>query len=148
MLLKFGNITNINDIGQVKVKIPDLDDFTTEYLPLIVSNAKDDEENKTIDIDSFVAVILNDDLIDGVCLGAVNTKPGKDRNVWSHKFSDGSIFSYDRKSSKFSADVKGIAEIKASQMTIKGPFNVDGPITSTADISDAAGSMNEIRARL
>lgn len=118
--LHFGYVTNIDSNGRVRVIIPDLDDFTTDYMPVLRSKAKHDKDGNTLDINEEVALLLNQNGDCGVILGAVSSDstalPYTDRDKKYYEFKDGTKFEYDRKEHKYSANIKGNVSVKAKNI--------------------------------
>ncbi|MDD3236802.1 MAG: hypothetical protein PHV37_01735 [Candidatus Gastranaerophilales bacterium] len=132
--LKFGNVINIDDYGRVRVNIPDMDNFETDYLPVIKQKSKNDKDGNFLDIDEEVSLIYDDETDDGVVLGAVNTDSSPlaifDRNKKYFTFSDGTHIEYDKSTHHLKADVKGSAEIIATNVNITGNLIVTGDVTA------------------
>ena len=144
-MLVFGHITNYDDAGRVVVEL-DETGFKTDFIPIIVTNSEKDNSGSPIDINSFVAVILDEtNPLNGVCLGAVNTLPRKSVDKLYHEFSDGTLLEYDRAEHKLQADVKGEIEVTASKTTLNGDLYINGNIVCSKDVSDKKGSMQAIR---
>lgn len=72
MLLKYGYITNFNEANEVIVKLDDMDGFTTDYIPFVVHNLC--FKVQPIKLNALVAVLLDDNCQQGVCLGYVNSQ--------------------------------------------------------------------------
>ena len=72
MLLKYGYITNFNKSNEVIVKLDDMDGFTTDYIPFVVHNLC--FKVPPIKLNALVAVLLEDNCQQGVCLGYVNSQ--------------------------------------------------------------------------
>lgn len=72
MLLKYGYITNYNEDNEVIVKLDDMDGFTTDYIPFVVHNLC--FKVQPIKLNALVAVLLDDNCEQGVCLGYVNSQ--------------------------------------------------------------------------
>ncbi len=147
--LLFGYVTNIDANGRAAVKLPELDDWVTDFLPVIKSKSRQDKEENPLDMDEEVAVIFDDEKQQGVILGAINTDSSPlalfDRNKAYYTFSDGSHFEYDKATHKASADVKGEVELKATKTTHIGDLYVNGNIYCSKDVSDKKGTMQAMR---
>lgn len=144
-MLRFGHITNIDDCGRVIVE-DDETGFKTDYIPFLVSNSEKDKSGNTIDINSFVAVILDDvNPMNGVCLGVVNTAPRRSIDTNYHEFSDGTYFGYDRAEHIFKVDVKGEIQTSATKATHEGDLYVNGNIYCAKDVKDKTGTMQAMR---
>lgn len=144
-MLRFGHIVRFGDCGRVIVEF-DEDGSETDEIPMLVSNSLKDESGDTMDIGSFVAVILDDENpMMGVCLGVVRTTPRKSINKKYHEFEDGTTIEYDRETHKLTSDIKGEISVSAEKTTLTSPLNVEGNITSNKDISDKNGTMQAIR---
>lgn len=149
MEMLFGNVINICDNGRVRVKFPSRDNLPSQPIPVLKSKSKNDKIGNILDIDEEVVCIMDDNCEDGVCLGAINTDESPlviiDKDKTYHTFADGTHFEYDRKNHIFTGDIKGYANITAEAVHVKGDLIVDGDITSTGDIFDKNGSMQEMR---
>lgn len=144
-MLMFGRITNYDDCGRVVVESEETG-FKTDFIPILVSNAEKDTSGGTIDINSFVAVLLDDiNPMNGVCLGAVNTLPRGSIDKKYYTFKDGTHFEYDRAEHVLSADVKGEINASAAKTTLDGDLYVNGNIYCSKDVSDKKGTMQSIR---
>ena len=148
MQLRFGNICNIEGF-RARVELPDEDYAKTDWLPILVSNSLSNQENNPIDIQTPVAVLLDESGQDGVILGAIYTDSNPPAVVDSTKkyyhFKDGSHFEFDPNTSKFTADIKGEASIKAVKTTFEGDVDVIGNITATKEKKNKKGSMQAVR---
>lgn len=144
-MLVFGHITNYDDCGRVVVEL-DETGFKTDFIPVLVSNSEKDKSGSPIDINSFVAVLLDErNPMNGVCLGVVNTSPRKSVDKFYHEFSDGTLFEYDRAEHKLIADVKGEINTTAAKTILNGDLYVNGNIYCAEDVSDKNGTMQSIR---
>lgn len=144
-MLVFGHITNYDDCGRVVVEL-DETGFKTDFIPVLVLNSEKDKSGSPIDINSFVAVILDEtNPMNGVCLGVVNTLPRKSVDKLYHEFSDGTILEYDRAAHILTADVKGEINATATKMTLNGDLYVNGDINCSKDVSDKKGTMQAMR---
>lgn len=148
MRLRFGNICNIDGF-RARVELPDEDYIKTDWLPVLVSNSLSNQENNPVDIQTPVAVLLDESGQDGVILGAIYTDSNPPVIVDSakkyYRFKDGSHFEFDPNTSKFTADIKGEGYIKCTKMTHEGDINVIGNIIATKEVSDKKGTMQAIR---
>lgn len=144
-MLRFGHITNYDECGRVVVQF-DENGAKTDYIPMLETNSSKDESGNTIDINSLVAVLLDDmNPMCGVCLGVVRTTTRKSVNKKYHQFQDGTNLEYDRETHILAADVQGTINAAAADTVLESPLNVKDSITSTNDISDKKGSMQAIR---
>lgn len=147
--LLFGYVTNVDDNGRAAVQLPELDNWVTDFMPVLKTKSKNEKENNALDMDEEVAVLFDDAKQHGVILGAINTDTSplviKDRNKVYHTFADGTAFEYDRGAHKASADIKGEAAVTTQKTTHTGDLYVVGNIYCTKDISDKKGSMQAMR---
>ncbi len=124
--LRYGLIEEINeDKYLVKVKLLDLDDMITHWLPLPASVTQDDKNQDTIDIGTQVALLLDSRGEEGIIIGAVysdeDPPPAPSKDKWHRKFKDGTIIEYDRSAHILKVDAQGEITVKAS-----GPVKVEG----------------------
>ena len=142
-MLHKGYVTNIDNNGRVRVKFPELNGMVSDYLPVIKSHSKNDKDGNFLEIDEEVYCAMDEHCEDGIVLGAYNTDssplPINDRNKKYYTFSDGTHIEYDKSTHTLTADVKGIANIKAKTVVIDGDLIVNG------NVSDKAGTMQKIR---
>lgn len=146
--LYFGYVTNIDQNSRVCVHIPDLN-YTTGYLPCTKSHSKYDKDGSFFDINEEVALLLNNDGIDGLVIGAINTEqsplPSSDRFKKYYIFTNGTKFEHDRQKGDTTADIKGTLSIKTLKTTHDGDLYITGNIICNGDISDKKSSMQTIR---
>lgn len=147
--LLFGHITNIDSNGRAAVLLPELDNWVTDFMPLIKSKSKNDKENDPLCIDEEVAVLFDDEKQHGVILGAINTDSSplviSDRNKVYRTFKDATHIEYDKAAHVVKADIKGEVNITAQKTTHTGDLYVTGNIFCSKDITDKNGSMQSMR---
>ncbi|PIQ25425.1 phage baseplate assembly protein V [bacterium (Candidatus Blackallbacteria) CG13_big_fil_rev_8_21_14_2_50_49_14] len=146
--LRYGLIEEFDEeTYQVKVRLPDLDDMLTHWLPLPVSVSQDDKALDTVDIGTQVALLLDTRGEEGIIIGAVyseeDTPPVKSKDKFHRKFKDGTVIEYDRSEHKLKVDAQGEITIKATgpvtvegqNVTIKGILvTIDAPLTKVNNI--------------
>lgn len=123
------------------------DGIVSGWLPLIVSKALKDKHYYMPDINEPVACLMDENLEDGVILGATyngNAVPGtaQGKDVTSIEFEDGTLISYDRSASKLSIKCVGKVEIETPDAEIKGPLKVTGNISANGEVTARATSLN------
>lgn len=147
--LLFGYVTNIDKNGRAAVKLPELDEWVTDFLPVMKTKSKNEKENNMLDMDEEVAVLFDDEKQHGVILGAINTDSSplliSDRNKAYKTFADGTHLEYDKSSHVLSANVKGEMQLISKKTIHTGDLYVTGNIICSKDITDKKGSMQEIR---
>lgn len=147
--LLFGHVANIDTNGRVTVNLPELDNYVTDYLPVIKSKSKNDKEGTFLEIEEEVAVIFDVEKKDGVVLGAINTDESpliiSERSKKYYTFSDSTHFEYDKAEHKAVANINGTAELTTQKTLHTGDLYVDGNIFCTKDVSDKKGSMQAMR---
>lgn len=114
--LYYGNIDQIGDAnkseekGRYRVRL-NADDIVTGWIYPLKKNTKDNVDDYSYDEQEAVAVLMNENMREGVILGALNTKanPPKetDVDIQQFQFKDESYFRYDRKNHKFDVYIKG-----------------------------------------
>jgi phage baseplate assembly protein V len=101
--LKFGLVDAVDEQRmRVRVRLPDLDNLVTAWLPVLTRKSLRDKDYWLPDIEEHVAVLLDANGDDGVVLGALFSQadppPVTSRDKWHKRFSDGAEFEYDRSS--------------------------------------------------
>lgn len=116
--LKFGTVSASRP-GFARVRLPDLDNMRTMWLPIAYSKTQDDQACWTYDTGEQVAVLLDARGEDGVILGAIyssaDTPPVTDPNKFAIRFKDGALLEYDRATGVLA--VTGVRRIEAEAST-------------------------------
>lgn len=147
--LEYGYVTNIDELGRVKVMLPAKDNFVTDFLTTPKAKSRYDKDGSFFDINEEVAVLFDDEKGDGTVLHAINSDTSpliiKDRNKKYFTFLDQTHFEYDRAQHKALADLKGTLDIKTLKTTHIGDLYVEGNIICAKDITDKKSSMQAMR---
>ena len=125
--LKFGTVSAVDEqTMRVRVRLPDLDNLRTDWLPVLTRKSLRDKDYWLPDVGEHVAVLLDANGDDGVVLGAIfsdaDTVPVVSRDKWHRRFDDGAQVEYDRAAHHYSVDVPASGTITlrcgASAITI------------------------------
>lgn len=135
--LKFGTVSAVDEKScRVRVRLPDLDNLRTAWLPVGVRKTKADKDYWLPDIGEHVAVLLDGRGEDGVVLCAIysdaDSVPVVSRDKWHRKFADGTTLDYDRKAHQLTVNcVGGITVVAAGSVLVQAPsVTLDTPITT------------------
>ncbi|VVD98251.1 baseplate protein [Pandoraea communis] len=133
--LKFGTVSASRP-GFARVRLPDLDNMRTMWLPIAYPKTQDDQACWTYDIGEQVAVLLDVRGEDGVILGAIyssaDTPPVTDPNKFAMRFKDGALLEYDREAGVLAVTGVRRVEVEAStEILLKAGAKV------TLDTADA-----------
>jgi len=114
-MLRFGYITEI-DPSKCYARVTFMDDgIVSAPLQIITLGALNNKFFHMFDINEQVAVLMDEDSVEGVILGAVfndGTNPdGGDKDVFRVKFSDDSFIDYNRDTHEYNVNVKGKVNI-------------------------------------
>lgn len=117
--VKFGTVSASRP-GFARVRLPDLDNMRTMWLPIAYPKTLDDQVCWTYDIGQQVACVLDARGEDGFIAGAIysdaDTPPTTDPNKFMVRFKDGALIAYDRASHVLTVSggvVKVIVEVGA-----------------------------------
>lgn len=136
--LKFGTVSAVDEkTMRVRVRLPELDNLRTAWLPVLARKTKRDKDYWLPDLGEHVAVLLDARGEDGVVLGAIfsdaDAVPVTSRDKWHRRFADDTELEYDRSSHVLT--VKGgiqkvIVEVGAEILLKAGAkVTVDAPDT-------------------
>lgn len=149
--LRFGLVEEVDETNYLlKVKLLDLDDMITHWLPLLAAQTQGDKSYDLPEVGTQVAMLLEPTGVDGVVLGAVYSEedmpPVSDGKKWHKRFNDGTFFEYDKTSKVLKVDAQGEITVKASgPVTLEGPaitlkaeqIILDAPMTLTKSLTVA-----------
>lgn len=160
-MLRFGNITEFDPAkGYARVRFLD-DEIVSDWLQVIVSNSLQNKYFHSFDVNEQVACLMDENLEDGVVLGAVfsdSISPdGGSKDIVRVKFSDDSSIEYNRATHEYNIDIKGkiniksdsevnietqvakidaeMVDITATNISITGETEIDGDLNVTGDIT-------------
>ena len=114
--LKFGTVSAVDEqTMRVRVRLPDLDNLRTDWLPVLTRKSLRDKDYWLPDVGEHVAVLLDANGDDGVVLGAIysdpDTVPVISRDKRHVRFGDGTWIEYDRAEHKLQIHCVGDIEI-------------------------------------
>jgi phage baseplate assembly protein V len=136
--LKFGTVAAVDEQTlRVRVRLPELDNLRTAWLPVLARKAARDKDYWLPDLGEHVAVLLDARGEDGVVLGAIFSEadavPVASRDKWHRRFADDTELEYDRASHVLT--IKGgiqqvIVEVGATILLRAGSkVTIDAPDT-------------------
>lgn len=154
--LKFGIIEEVDEVRvRFKVRLPDMDDMVTHWLPMNVTQSLSDKSYDLPDIGTQVSLLLDEHGLEGVILGAIYSEedppPVQDKNKFHKRFSDGTSIEYDKTLKKLVIDVQGaqplqsFIEIKSNNLiTIQADLGIvlDAPISTIKGNLKVMGSIS------
>lgn len=120
-MLKFGRISDRQTNGTVRVKFAE-DNFVSSWISVIYPQSKSNKEIWPLDINTYVACLMDSGCENGVCIGACytdadQTSSGTSLDMWTKEFSDGSKISYNTTSNllKF-ANPNGVIQFNGGDL--------------------------------
>lgn len=125
--LKFGIVSALEVAShRVRVRLPDLDDLETHWLPVLTLRSHRDRIEHLPDVGEHVAVLLDPRGEDGVVLGAIysarDPAPGGGPDITSARFGDGTEVEYDRAAHRLTIRSVGDIEIVSdTHITLRAP---------------------------
>ncbi len=140
---------------KAKIIIKEFDDFETNWLDVPQLFTVNNKSGYTPEIGTLVSAVLSDDMTEGAILGAIynsiDTPPKEFEGAEFFKFSDGvEIYHIPDSNQLFiTADVLclNVNELHVTgDIKAQKTLQADGNISSKMNVSDAMGSMVEIRA--
>ncbi|HFK2230406.1 TPA: phage baseplate assembly protein V [Pseudomonas aeruginosa] len=169
--LEFGDVAAVDYAScRVRVRLDERDGLVTYWLHVPQRHTQGTKARPLMpEIGEQVAVLLEDDGVEGVVLGGVYSTaeppPVTDADVHYVRFSDGTSVVYDRRTHQLTVEcVGGIAvkcegtlsveagqpitvsapavAIDARQTTIEGNLQVNGDVNAAGAVMDAKGNSN------
>lgn len=125
--LRFGIVTAVDAAThRVRVRLPDLDDLETYWLPVLAARTHRDRFEHLYDVGDHVAVLLDPRGEDGVVLGAIysarDPAPGGSPDITRATFGDGTSVEYDRAAHRLTIRCVGDIEIVSdTHITLRAP---------------------------
>jgi phage baseplate assembly protein V len=125
--LRFGIVTAVDAAThRVRVRLPDLDDLETYWLPVLAARTHRDRFEHLYDVGDHVAVLLDPHGEDGVVLGALysarDPAPGGGADITAARFADGTVVEYDRAAHRLTIRCVGDIEIVSdTHITMRAP---------------------------
>lgn len=109
-MLRFGHITEIDPAkGYARVTFLD-DEIVSAWLQIVVLGALKNKFFHMFDINEQVAVLMDEDSVEGVILGAVfndGNQAGGNKDAVRVQFEDDSFIEYNRSTHEYNINVKG-----------------------------------------
>ncbi len=147
-MLKFGIVTNIDEKqANARVQFQDSDGIPSFWLPVLQAKTYKDKFYILPDIGEHVACLMDENLEDGVILGAIYSEqdacPVVSKDKFKIKFNDSTEIEYDR--------VEHILNIICPTINIQGIINHTGlflnsaGVMSEGEVIDHTGAMQAIR---
>lgn len=115
----FGTVSAVDAATcRIRVRLDDRDGLQTHWLHVPQRNTHDNKHRSLPDLNGHVAVMLAANGVDGVYLGAIYSSaeppPITDADTEYVRFSDGTVVSLDRKTSRFCLHCSGPVEVFAA----------------------------------
>jgi phage baseplate assembly protein V len=120
------------------------DGIVSDWLPMAVTNSKDNKYTFAFDINEHVCCLMEDNMSNGVILCAIydsTNEAGGNKDKVKITFSDGGSVEYDRASSKLTIDTSGEVDITASKVKITGDLEVSGEVKAQGNIESTTGNL-------
>ncbi|HGM5016212.1 TPA: phage baseplate assembly protein V [Pseudomonas aeruginosa] len=169
--LEFGDVEAVDYAScRVRVRLDERDGLVTYWLHVPQRHTQGTKVRPLMpEIGEQVAVLLEDDGVEGVVLGGVYSAaeppPVADADTHYIRFSDGSSVTYDRKAHQMAVQCVGAVTLKCTgpltveagqsvmvkapavtldtpQTTLQGNLQVNGNINATGAVMDAGGNSN------
>jgi phage baseplate assembly protein V len=151
--LRYGCVTAVDAAAaRVRVRLPDLDDLETFWLPVLVPRTHRDRWEVMPDVGDHVALLLDARGETGVVLGALysarDPAPGGASDITRVTFADGTVIGYDRTAHRVTATVRGAVTIvtdgpvtiESPRVTCTGEVVVDGRLTARGGMAISGGT--------
>jgi phage baseplate assembly protein V len=167
-MLRFGTISEVDgDKGLVRVQFEDAG-IVSAWLPMIQKGTKGNRYFAVPDKQEHVAVLMDENSENGVCLGSIYSSaelPGsvKGKDVAGVLFSDGTVIKYDRASKTLTvsgpdyinvqceqANIEAEAvTIEATDINLTGDVHIDGnlDISGTTQGDGSISTKGEVTAK-
>lgn len=161
--LEFGIVSALDyQTCRIRVRLDSRDGVESYWLHVLQRNTQGTQRRPLMpELNEQVAVLLDEDGVDGVWLGGIYSRaeppPVVDEDTDLVRFSDGTEVAYDRAAGKLQVLCVGAIDIQAvgpmrfkapevtldTQLTtMKGDLQVDGNVNAAGTVMDAGGNSN------
>lgn len=154
MIFQKGIITEVNESDYTaKVKLVDMQDIETDFLPIITPVAIGNKNYNLPKENSLVICLMQHQGQEGVIIGSlyndIDNPPAKQKHIFKQEFEDGSYIEYNNSTGVLSIDAKQNIKIKtqntielASQTNVKIKDNIE--LTGNVKINGSLDVLNKI----
>lgn len=129
-MVRFGKVSQINKEKQtVQVLFEDLDETTSNDLPIIYPHTLKNRVVKLPQINEEVVCIFSEGGSDGFCIGSYANSSMTPGTRERFEFEDGTVLEYDTAAHHLLADIKGTATLKGESIILNGATTLEGDVT-------------------
>lgn len=148
MNIQVCEIVEIKENYRARVKLLNLDDIETDFLPILAPVAIGNKTYNLPKVGSLVLAVFSKNANEGFIIGSIyNNKdsvPVKNKDVFMQEFEDGGFIKYDNSTGNL--DIKTSKNINLNANTkikITGDLEVTGSISTSANL-DVKGNISSI----
>ena len=140
-----GIVSEVDDAKhRLRVKFPALENFESDWLPMLTLAAGGNQFYSLPDEGELVACMLDAHGETGIVLGAIYNEqdptPASSREIWMKKFSNGTVIQHDRTSGDILVKTSGKLTVDAPDSFFKGNVTVETQLTYLGGMAGSGGS--------
>ncbi len=130
LMVRYGKVSQVNKEKQtVQVLFEDLDQTTSNDLPIIYPHTIKNRVVKLPEINEEVVCIFSEGGSDGWCVGSYANYSMIPGTLERFEFEDGTVLEYDTVAHHLLANIKGTATLKGENIILNGATTLDGDVT-------------------
>lgn len=129
-MVRIGKVSQVNkEKRTVQVLFEDLDQTTSNDLPIVYPHTLKHRVTKLPDINEEVICLFLEEGSDGFCIGSYATESMAPSTKERFEFEDGTVIEYDTVAHHLLANIKGTATLKGESIILNGATTLEGDVT-------------------
>ena len=129
---------------RLRVKFPAMENFESDWLPMLTQAAGGNKFYSLPDKDELVACLFDAHGETGIVLGAIyndqDTPPASSNDIWMKEFTNGTVILHDRTTGDVLVKTSGNVTVDAPETFFKGNVTVEKQLTYRGGMAGSGGS--------
>ena len=129
---------------RLRVKFPAMENFESDWLPMLTQAAGGNKFYSLPDKDELVACLFDAHGETGIVLGAIyndqDTPPASSNDIWMKEFTNGTVIQHDRTTGDVSVITTGKVTVDAPDAIFTGNVTVEKQLTYLGGMAGSGGA--------